>query len=101
MFQTFVLDLLAQPLAPGQVADISFPDTTLPPTLHTMMTGEATVPTMSVRLPDDYDSSKTFPLLVYYGTDHVFRRGVRGCACERPPDMGTEIHRESVVLLVF
>jgi hypothetical protein len=30
-----------------------------------MMTHQAVTPTMTVRLPDDYDSSKTYPLLVY------------------------------------
>jgi len=39
------------------------------------MTGEVTAPTMSVRLPDDYDSSKTFPLLVYVPG---FDGGVKG-----------------------
>ena len=62
---TFVICVSAQPLVPGRVVDMSFPDANLPPTLHSMMTGETVVPTMSVRLPDDYDSSKTYPLLVY------------------------------------
>jgi hypothetical protein len=60
-----VSGLSAQELVPGKVSDLIFAGTALPPTLHSMMTGEATTPTMTVRLPDDYDSLKMYPLLVY------------------------------------
>lgn len=55
----------AQELAPGKTTEITFPGEGLPSTLHAMMTGEETIPTLTVRLPDNYDSTKTFPLLVY------------------------------------
>jgi hypothetical protein len=61
----FTAGMFSQQLAPGKVTDLTFSDTNLPPTLHAMMTGESTTPTMTVRLPDDYDSSKAYPLLVY------------------------------------
>ena len=61
----FTAGLFAQELGPGKVTDLIFSDITLPPTLHAMLTGETTAPTMTVRLPDDYDSSKAYPLLVY------------------------------------
>lgn len=66
---------LAQDLLPGKVTDILFSDAAFPPTLHTMMSGEKTPPTMAVLLPDDYDSTKTFPLLVYVPG---FDGGVKG-----------------------
>lgn len=61
----FAAGVFAQELAPGKVTDLIFSDATLPPTLHAMMTGEASPPAMAVRLPDDFDSSKSYPLLVY------------------------------------
>jgi hypothetical protein len=52
-------------IKPGKNIEITFPDADLPPILHTLMTGEKAIPTLTFRLPDDYDSTKTYPLLVY------------------------------------
>jgi predicted esterase len=52
-------------LQPGQEIEISFADAGLPPTLYSMMEGEAVMPCVTVRLPDDYNSTNTYPLLVY------------------------------------
>jgi hypothetical protein len=60
-----VAGVSAQELTPGKVTDLVFSDASLPPTLHAMLTHQAVTPTMTVRLPDDYDSSKSYPLLVY------------------------------------
>ena len=52
-------------LQPGQEIEISFADVGLPPTLYSMMEGEAATPCLTVRLPDDYNATNTYPLLVY------------------------------------
>jgi hypothetical protein len=65
LFFHSVTGVSAQELTPGKVIDLVFSDASLPPTLHAMMTHQALTPTMTVRLPDNYDSSKTYPLLVY------------------------------------
>jgi hypothetical protein len=75
IFLSFSFSLNAQKLVPGNTTDISFPAESLPPTLHSMMTGENVTPIMSVRLPDDYDSTKTYPLLLYVPG---FDGGVKG-----------------------
>lgn len=56
---------LAQELAPGKITEISFPEEELPPTLYTMITGTAADPCLLVRLPDDYNPSNNYPVLVY------------------------------------
>ena len=61
----FRLIALAQDLIPGKITDIKFPKADLPPTLYTMMTGNEATPCLRVRLPDDYDPQKSYPLLVY------------------------------------
>ena len=63
---------LAQELAPGKIVEISFPEAEMPPTLHSMFTGATDAPCMTVRLPDDYNPTNTYPLLVYVpgGTGH-------------------------------
>ena len=53
------------PLQPGQEIEISFADAGLPPTLYSMMNGTAAMPCVTVRLPDDYNPTNTYPLLVY------------------------------------
>jgi hypothetical protein len=58
-------DLFAEELTPGKTIEISFSKENLPPTLYTMMIGEYVTPCLTVRLPDDFDSNKTYPLLVY------------------------------------
>ena len=57
--------LAAQELVPGKVVEINFSDEDLPRTLHSMVTGKDISPRMSVRLPDDFDPAKKYPLLVY------------------------------------
>jgi predicted esterase len=52
-------------LQPGQEIEISFADAGLPPTLYSMMNGEAVTPCVTVRLPDDYNPTNIYPLLVY------------------------------------
>ena len=64
-FLWLALSLSAQQLNPGKTNELTFPNADLPPILHTMMTGEQAVPTLTYRLPDDYDSTKTYPLIVY------------------------------------
>jgi hypothetical protein len=61
----FPSGLLAQELVPGKITEILFPKADLPPTLYTMMTGTEVPPCLTVRLPDDFDPNKTYPLLVY------------------------------------
>ena len=50
---------------PGAVIEIPFPDDQLPPTLYSMMHDVLMEPVLTVRLPDDYTPSDTFPLVVY------------------------------------
>lgn len=45
--------------------EITFPDENFPPILHTLMTGEEAIPTLTYHLPNNYDSAKNYPLLVY------------------------------------
>jgi predicted esterase len=52
-------------LQPGQEIEISFADAGLPPTLYSMVNGMAVTPCVTVRLPDDYNPTNTYPLLVY------------------------------------
>jgi hypothetical protein len=64
-FLPFGANSLARDLVPGKIVEISFPEAELPPTLHSMMTGTTNAPGMTVRLPDDYNPTNTYPLLVY------------------------------------
>jgi predicted esterase len=52
-------------LQPGQEIEIPFADAGLPPSLYSMMNGTAVTPCVTVRLPDDYNPTNTYPLLVY------------------------------------
>jgi hypothetical protein len=52
-------------LQPGQEIEITFADSGLPPTLYSMMNGTAVTPCVTVRLPDDYNPTNTYPLLVW------------------------------------
>jgi hypothetical protein len=56
---------LTQELIPGKITDITFPKADLPPTLYTMTRGTEAPPCLQVRLPDDFEPAKTYPLLVY------------------------------------
>jgi hypothetical protein len=71
---------LAQELAPGKNTEIMFPQLDLPPTLFTMMTGTAATPCLTIRLPDDYESTKMYPLLVYVPGFHGGSKGNIGNA---------------------
>ncbi len=52
-------------LQPGREIEIPVADAGLPPTLYSMMNGTAITPCVTVRLPDDYSPTNTYPLLVY------------------------------------
>ena len=56
---------IRESLKPGQEIEIPFPDAGLPPTLYSMMNATAVTPCVTVRLPDDYTPTNTYPLLVY------------------------------------
>ena len=73
-------NLFAEELTPGKTIEILFPKENLPPTLYTMMTGTETPPCLTIRLPDDYDPCKSFPLLVYVPGFHGGPKGNIGNA---------------------
>lgn len=52
-----------QELAPGQVLRLEFPE--LPPTYQAMHAPSAEPTAISVRLPDDYEPGRAFPLFVF------------------------------------
>lgn len=52
-------------LQPGQEIEMAFPDAGLPPTLYSMMNDTTVTPCLTIRLPDDYSPTNTYPLLVY------------------------------------
>lgn len=70
----------AQTLTPGTTVEIPFRDPGLPPTLFSMVTGADAAPVLAVRLPDDYDPARTYPLLVYVPGLHGNRSGNIGSA---------------------
>ncbi len=47
------------------IFEITFPNENFPPTLHSKRTGEEVTPTLTYRLPNNYDLTKKYPLLVY------------------------------------
>jgi hypothetical protein len=49
----------------GEVVEVTFLESDLPPSLFTMVTGTAALPTLTWRLPDNYDPDQRYPLLVY------------------------------------
>jgi len=61
----FVASALAQELAPGKTTEISFPGADLPPPLYSVMSGTESKPCLPVRLPDDFNPTNKYPLLVY------------------------------------
>jgi hypothetical protein len=61
----FGANTFAQKLVPREIVEITFSKADLPPTLFTMMTGTEAPPCLTVRLPDDFDPAKSYPLLVY------------------------------------
>jgi predicted esterase len=65
----------AQEFAPGKVVEISFPEADLPPTLYSMMNRTSATPCLTVRLPDDYSPTNTYPLLVYVPGNDGGRKG--------------------------
>jgi len=70
----------AQELVPGKIIEIKFPKADLPPTLYTMMTGTEAPPGLMVRLPDDFEPAKSYPLLVYVPGLHGGPKGNIGNA---------------------
>jgi predicted esterase len=80
LLMQFNSSVFAQSLIPGKVTDIEYPNTDLPPTLYTMMTGTDAESCLSVRLPDDYDPGKKYPLLVYVPGLHGGPKGNIGNA---------------------
>jgi hypothetical protein len=70
----------AQQLTPGNTVEIPFPDPGLPPTLYSLYTGADATPALAVRLPDDYDPARRYPLLVYVPGLHGSRSGNVGNA---------------------
>jgi predicted esterase len=72
--------MAAQELAAGRIIEITFPAAGISPTLYTLVTGTAATPCLTVRLPDDYDASKTYPLLVYVPGFHGGMKGNIGNA---------------------
>jgi predicted esterase len=79
-FSSYSLKAFSQELTPGKITDITFPKADLPPTLFTMMTSEEAEPCLSVRLPDDFDPAKKYPLLVYVPGSHGGPKGNIGNA---------------------
>ena len=55
----------AEELRPGAEIEITFSEAELPPTLCSMMTGDAAPACVSIRLPDDYSPTNTYPLVLY------------------------------------
>jgi hypothetical protein len=70
----------AQDIAPGREIEITFPDSVMPPTLYTIMTGTPSVPRLIFRLPDDYERNRNFPLLLYVPGFHGGPKGNLGNA---------------------
>jgi hypothetical protein len=77
---TFHTAALAQQLIPGKNIEITFAQPDVPHTLFTMMTGTPATPCLTIRLPDDYDSTKIYPLLVYVPGFHGGPKGNIGNA---------------------
>jgi hypothetical protein len=72
--------LSARDLRPGSVIDIPCPEADFPPTLHRMFTGADEPSGLQVRLPDDFDPSRKFPVLVYVPGFHGGPKGNLGNA---------------------
>jgi hypothetical protein len=69
-----------QEFTAGKSVEILFRDAGLPPTLYTQITGAAADPCLTVRLPEDYDPAKSYPLLVYVPGLHGGPKGHIGNA---------------------
>jgi hypothetical protein len=67
-------------LQPGSTLEFEFADADLPPTLYTLMRGEAVVPGVSVWLPEDYTPTRLFPLVIYVPGNDGNLRGNPGNA---------------------
>lgn len=76
-FELFLLTVLlfsasafAGELGPGEVVEVAFPETYLPPSLFAMVTSTSAPPVLTYRLPDGYDPDQRYPLLVYVPGNH-------------------------------
>lgn len=76
----FSATALAGGLEPGEVVEVAFPESFLPPSLFTMVTGNTAPPTLKIRLPDNYDPDQRYPLLVYVPGNHGAQSGNIGNA---------------------
>ena len=52
-------------LEPGKRIEFTFTNADLPPTLYSMMNGGGVPPCVTVRLPDNYNPTNTYPLVLY------------------------------------
>ncbi len=66
----FNASALAGEVEPGKVVEVVFPETYLPPSLYSMVTGITVPPTLAFRLPDNYSPDQLYPLLVYVPGNH-------------------------------
>jgi hypothetical protein len=62
-------------LRPGATIEIPFTGAGMPPSLYSMMYGTVAIPSLTVRLPDDYEPTKSYPLLVYVPGNHGGPKG--------------------------
>ena len=62
-------------LRPGATIEIPFTGSGMPPTLYSMMYGTVVLPSLTVRLPDDYEPTESYPLLVYVPGNHGGPKG--------------------------
>ncbi len=62
-------------LESGKVKEIRFSQKEVGQSLYSMATGEEVDACMTVRLPDDYDPQKSYPLLVYLRGRHGGEKG--------------------------
>lgn len=68
-------DSFSVELSPGKISDIYFPQEDFPKTLYSMFNETEAAPCLRVRLPDDYDPSVNYPLLLYVPGFHGGEKG--------------------------
>lgn len=55
----------AEEVAPGEIVEVAFPQVALPPSLYSVVMETPQPPILTYRLPDNYDPTQHYPLLVY------------------------------------